>query len=53
MYMMTARKYWEMALAAAEPLEVDVEGRERVEVETAWQSGNHDGPSGTVEFLNH
>lgn len=41
--MMTARKYWEMALAAAEPLEVDVEGQERVEVsvfteEHVWQT---------------
>lgn len=41
MYMMTARKYWEMALAAADPLEV--EGQQRVDVsvlteEDLWQT---------------
>lgn len=41
MYIMTARKYWEMALAAADPLEV--EGQQRVEVsvlteEDLWQT---------------
>lgn len=49
MYMMMARKYWDMALAAADPLEV--EGQQRVEVsvpteEDLWQTGDHDGHSG-------
>lgn len=47
--MMTARKYWEMALAAADPLQA--EGQQRVEVSALteghlWQTSDQDGRSG-------